>query len=148
MQGKVLYTPVDTLVDLVKNNKNCTIKFLKNSLKLSEDIVEKWIVVLEEFKVIKVHYKGFEGYVEFVEKQDKKKEEESIEVDRIKERFVSRSKARGIGYERMKKLWPIFLQENQDIIKKEFYNRSVKMGYEQNRIDMGWKKYWGELETF
>ena len=42
MLNKVLETPVDTLVELVKKNDNCTITFLKEKLNLPLDIIEKW----------------------------------------------------------------------------------------------------------
>jgi hypothetical protein len=148
MLNKILTTPVDQLVELIKENENCTINFLKNSLKVPYEIIEKWIVILEEYKVIEVHYQGFEGFVRYVEKKNEEsnsKKENSIDIYNIKEAFLKRSNLKNISQEDMQKLWPKFVLSYEVEIKKIFFEEAKKRKFNEKQTDMAWIKYREEL---
>ena len=145
MLSEVLKTPVDSLVEIVKENKQTTIETLKSKLNLPIEIIEKWLVVLEEYKVIKVHYKGFEGFVEFVEKEEDKKKE--IDVDNLKETFMNLAKQKNFTYDKMREAWPVFLGKYEEEIKKLFETKAKKLGFDQSKTQIAWQKYRRELEV-
>lgn len=145
MLSKVLLTPVDSLVELIKKNNNCSTKFLETELKLPSEYIEKWLVILEENKVVKVHYKGFEGFVNYIE-EDEGEDKKILDVEKIKKVFIEKAKGKHLSYEKMKKVWPYFLKEHEEEIKKLFENKARSMGYEENKVNTGWIKYRGDLE--
>ena len=151
MLNKILTTPIDQLVDLIKQNENCTINFLKNSIKVPYDIVEKWILILEEYKVIEVHYKGFEGFVRYIkednelEKEQKTKNE--IDIYHLKESFVKKSKIRELSDEEMKKLWPKFVLAYEIEIKQIFLEEAKKRNFNEKVTNTAWQRYREELIT-
>ncbi len=148
MLNKILTTPVDQLVELIKENENCTINFLKNSLKVPYEIIEKWIVILEEYKVIEVHYQGFEGFVRYIQKKDidiDSKKDNKIDIYNIKETFLKKSHLKNIGTDEMKKLWPKFVLSYEIEIKKIFFDEAKNRKFNEKQTDMAWKKYREEL---
>lgn len=145
MQNRILLTPVDTLVEIIKENKKCSITFLKTKLNLPLEIIEKWLVILEEYKVITIHYSGFEGYVSIIE-ESKKIQTNNIDISNLKENFIQRSKLKEVSFEKMKNLWPIFILEYESEIKREFYEKAKARGYENVKIDLAWVKYKKDLE--
>jgi hypothetical protein len=151
MLNKILTTPIDQLVDLVKKNENCTINFLKNSLKVPYEIVEKWILILEEYKVIEVHYKGFEGFVKYVKKEDDLQKDEKktndIDIYHLKESFVKKSKIRKIEDGDMKKLWPKFVLSYEVEIKEIFLEEAKKRKFNEKMTNVAWRRYREELIT-
>ncbi len=92
MESKVLLTPVDELVDIVKQNPNCEIEFISQKLRLPQDLIEKWLIVLEEFKILNIKYKGFKGFVNTSDSLKKHDSSKEIDIDKIKELYVSKSK--------------------------------------------------------
>lgn len=146
MQNKILITPVDTLVEIVAENKKCSITFLKNKLNLPVEIIEKWLVILEEYKIVNIHYRGLEGYVSIIEEKKEKNNPREVDISNIKERFIERSKLKEMDYNKMKKLWPIFISEYESEIKKEFSDKAKKIGYENEKIEKAWVKYKLDLE--
>jgi hypothetical protein len=145
MLGKVLTTPVDDLVELIKQNNNCSITFLKNKLNIPQEIVERWIVVLDEYDVLKVHYKGFEGYLSISETTKKEAQKEKVNVENLKEIFIEKAKKKNLDYDRMKSLWPLFLKEYEKEIKDLFEDKAKDMGYESNKVTKAWEKYQIEM---
>ncbi len=150
MQSKILETPVDKLVELVKNNRNCSVDFLILKLNLPAEIVEKWLVVLEEFQVLRVKYKGFEGFVDISRKEEDKieRDKSKVDVDNLKDIFMQKSKENNLTFDKMRKLWPIFISEYERDIKQLFEDKAKKMGYEIQKIEIAWMKYKKELERF
>lgn len=146
MQNKILTTPVDTLVEIIGQNKKCSITFIQSKLKLPVEIIEKWLVILEEYKVVNIHYSGLEGYVTLIEDIKEKNNPKEVDISNLKERFIERSKIKEMDYNKMKKLWPIFLLEYEGEIKNEFMLKAKKMGYEPEKIDKAWIKYKLSLE--
>ena len=147
METKVLLTPVDELVGIVKENPNCQVGFLAKKLELPVTLIEKWLVVLEEFRILNIQYKGFEGFVNVTEglkKQDAKKE---IDVDKIKSIFVEKSKAKGLSITKMQQIWPSFLRRYEGEIKELFYKKAKKAGFEDNKVALAWSKYREELNN-
>ena len=148
MIGKLLYTPVDQLVEIVRQQQPCSINYLQNQLNTSAEIVERWLTVLEEYEVIHVRYKGFEGYVSLTkkekEKQTKKKENE-VDVEKLKDQFIQRCKEQNLSYEQIKELWPEFIKEYENEIQELFTKKARTMGYDPKRIDTAWKRFKKEL---
>ena len=145
MQKRILLTPVDTLVEIIIENKKCSITFLKNKLNLPLEIIEKWLVILEEYKVIDIHYSGLEGYVTIIE--DKKKNQVSeVNISNLKNNFIQRSKIKDVSYEKMKSLWPVFINEYESDIKRDFYEKAKLKGYDTAKIDIAWVKYKEDLK--
>lgn len=148
MLGKVLKTPVDELVELVKKNKNCTIKFLQSQLKISLETIEKWLVILEEYNVITINFKGFEGFVNIsseYEKETEKKEE--IDIENLKETFLEKTRNKNISYVETKKAWKLFLKRYEEEIKRLFIEKAKKEKYEIKKIGHAWDKYKADLEN-
>ncbi|MCA9497411.1 MAG: hypothetical protein KC589_10810 [Nanoarchaeota archaeon] len=149
MLSKILSTPVDDMVELVEKNPNCSVSFLQQSLKVTTEIIEKWIIVLEEFKILTVQYKGFEGFVDI---HPKKKEmlhkKGNIDLDRLKDEFIERSKLKSYSFDKMKKLWPVFISEYKEEIKELFYDKAKIAGYDARKIGEAWKKYEVTLDEF
>jgi len=152
MQSKTLSTPIDELVEIIKNEPNCKLSELKKILNLPLEIIEIWLVVLEEFGVLNVHYKGFEGFIKINEnsqdKNLKQSEEEQLNIDNLKNSFVLSSKEKNLSYEKMSILWPKFILEFEDEIKLLFDKKSKEKGYLKSQIDSAWIRYKKELEVF
>ena len=150
MLNKVLNTPVDDLVELIKNNKNCTINFLVKKLNLPIEAVEKWIVILEEYNIIKVNYRGFEGYVNYIEKKDEneKKKEKDTNIDKLKETFVEKSIQRGLTNSQMKAIWPKFVSQYEREIREKFFYMAKEKGYDSYKIADAWNRYREDLLKF
>lgn len=142
MQTRVLTTPVDSLVDIVKQHKHIRIEELTKHLKLPSSIIEKWLVVLEEYQVLKVNYSGFEGYVEYSEKQ----KSNEIDVEDIKTEFIEKCKNKGLTFDQIKPIWHQFLDKAKPQIKEEFFKKSKSQGYKYSKIQIAWKKFEKELE--
>ncbi|MFW6286010.1 MAG: hypothetical protein ACOC16_02710 [Nanoarchaeota archaeon] len=151
MLSKVLKTPVDDLVEIVKNNKNCTINFLVKQMNLDRDSIEKWLIILEEYKVLKLNYKGFEGYITYIDnKEDAKEEskEKSIDIEILKEEFIKKCNSRELNSNQINKLWPKFISKYYTEIRERFFKIAKEKGYEHYQIAIGWDKYKRELEKF
>lgn len=145
MLNKVLLTPVDNMVEIVKQNNKCSITFLKNKLNLPSEIIERWLTILEEYKVLNVHYQGLEGYVSVINQSKLKGFTNEIDISKLKENFVERSKLKEMSYEKMKNLWPVFILEYDSEIKLLFYEKAKKIGYEREKIDKAWMKFRQDL---
>lgn len=149
MPSKILKTPVDDLVELVRNNNHCSIDFIINKMKLPAEVIEKWLVILEEYKVITVKYKGFEGFVSISQKEmeSKKKSSSNVDVDNLRDIFIQKSKDKNMSYDKMKSLWPVFIAEYEQDIKQLFEDKAKASGFEPDKIEMAWLRYKKELET-
>ncbi len=147
MESKVLLTPVDDLVEIVKQNPNCQINFLSQKLKLPQELIEKWLVVLEEFKILTITYKGFNGFVSISQGVKKHNSSKEIDIDKIKQIFVSKSKEKGLTINKMQQVWPNFLKRYESDIHEMFVNKAKAAGYPENKIDPAWNKFRGELNT-
>lgn len=146
MLNKVLLTPVDDLVEIIKKNPNCSVDFLSKQLKLPTDIIEKWLVVLEEFKILKITYKGFNGFVKLSEDLLKHEESQTIDVNKLKSIFVDKSKEKGFTIEKMQEIWPSFLSKYESEIELLFKNKARASGYNEQKIQKAWGRYREELQ--
>lgn len=145
MLSKVLSTPVDDLVNLVKEHNNCSISYLRGVLNVPSEILERWLVVLEEYNVLRVKYKGFEGYVTLTQNTKEEKNKDRINVEKLKEVFIDKAKSKNINYEKMKTIWPMFVKKYELEIKDLFEDRAKDIGYETVKIEKAWAKYRLEL---
>ena len=147
MESKVLLTPVDDLVEIVKQNPNCQIDFLSQKLNLPQELIEKWLVVLEEFKILTITYKGFNGFVNISQGVKKHSSSKEIDIDKIKQIFVSKSKEKGLSIDKMQEVWPNFLKRYENDIRELFNKKARAAGYPENKIGLAWNKFRGELNT-
>jgi DNA-binding transcriptional regulator YhcF (GntR family) len=145
MLNKVLTTPVDTLIQELKEKKIMSFKEIELKLKLPLSIIQRWIVILEEYKIIKTSYKGLDGFVQLVENQKKTKEPE---IEEIKLLFIDKCKEKGLTFEDMKKIWPTFLEEYKEAIKKEFEIKANKKGFATDKIKIAWSRFEKDLVRF
>lgn len=137
-------TPVDSLVELVKQHKSIKLDQLSSYLKLPQSIIEKWLVILEEYGVIKVTYSGFEGYVYYNEKKTNKE----VEIENIKSEFIEKCKEKNLTLNQIKPLWFKFLEKTKPKIKEEFISSNKKKGYPYAKIQLAWRKFEKDLEVF
>lgn len=141
MLSKVLLTPVDDLVNIVKSNPNCSINFIQQKLKLPLEVIEKWIVILDEFSVLDVNYKGFEGYVSLSNLQVEKSSDKNLDPELIKDSFIDKAKAKGLNFDQINNLWSSFFIKHETDIKKLFEDKAKKAGYDKSKIGLAWQKY-------
>lgn len=146
MLNKVLTTPVDNLVELVKNNENCSISFLVSNLKVPTEIIEKWLVILEEYKVLTVNYRGFEGYVNVFKNKEEKLISDKIDIDNLKSTFLKKCYNSGFSSDKIENLWKLFIKENEIEIKKLFDKNAKLHNYKKYQIEKAWVNYKKDLE--
>ena len=94
-------------------------------MKMPLSIIEKWLVVLEEYKVIKTTYKGFEGFVEFNTKKEEK-QKKGIDIEEIKNIFIQKCKQKKLSFKQIEAIWPKFTLEYTPQIKEEFVSSAKK----------------------
>lgn len=145
MLNKVLITPIDNLVDLVRKNKNCTKIFLINQLKISEEIIDKWLIILEEFKIIKIKYSGFDAFIDYVEKDIQNVEIDKLNILTLREDFVNLAKQKKFNYEKINLLWPKFVDRYEEQIKDLFFLNAKQKKFDQTKTIRAWNKYKEDL---
>lgn len=141
----ILKTPVDDIVDYLKKTKKCKIDELVIKYKIPLTYIERWLIILEEKGVLKVYYKGLEGFVEYVEDKNIKKEDE-VDVDNLKQVFLSKAKGKGYTPEEIEEAWKKFISQYKEEIKQLFYRKAQEKGYPPQKIERGWLMYLRELE--
>jgi DNA-binding transcriptional ArsR family regulator len=146
MQNNVLTTSVDVLMDFIKKHQTTTVSQLVSYLKLPQSLIDRWLVILEEYGVVKVNYKGFEGIVELV--KDKEEVDSSLNLEELKGEFIQECKSQGYDYKDIALFWKKFVEINLDEFKKEFYESAKKKKYPESKIALAWKKYQQDLMRF
>lgn len=147
--SKFLTTPVDDLVKLVEEKPNCSVSYLEKSLKVPSDVIEKWLVILEEFEILSVNYKGFSAFISIHKKRkEKQAKANEVDLDRLRDEFIERSKSKSLSYEKIKRLWPVFISEYEDEIRSLFYEKARRMGYDAVKVDKAWARYRVSLMEF
>lgn len=145
MLSKVLTTPVDDLVGLLKKKDSVTITDIQKELELPLPTIERWLIILEEFNVLGITYKGFEGIVSLKENEKKK---DDIDLDRLKETFIEKAKAKMYSYNKMRELWPVFLTEYKAEIRRIFFIKATQRGFNNKKTEMAWERFLTSLEDF
>lgn len=144
MQNRVLRTPVDSLVELLKKHKSLKVEQIGSMLKLPNSIIEKWLVILEEYGILKITYSGLEGYVQYKEKKDTNE----TQIENIKNEFIEKCKERKLTLAQIRPIWFEFLHKTKPKIKEEFIEANKKKGYQYAKIKQAWIKFERELEEF
>lgn len=144
MQNRVLRTPVDSLVELLKKHKSLKVEQIGSMLKLPNSIIEKWLVILEEYGILKITYSGLEGYVQYKEKKDTNE----TPIENIKNEFIEKCKERKLTLAQIRPIWFEFLHKAKPKIKEEFIETNKKKGYQYAKIKQAWLKFERELEEF
>jgi len=154
MLNKILLTPVDKMVEIIEKNSNISIKQITDMLAQPRELVEKWLIILEEYNIVDIHYKGLEGFVtkkkeieDNISKKNKS-EEDSIDIESLKMEFIKKARLRDLKEEDLVKLWPKFVVSYEDEIKRVFYDGAKKKGYKDNLTNVAWTKYRKELMRF
>ena len=140
MLGKTLLTPVDNIVGYVKEKPNCTISYLRDKLNVPSNVLERWLVILDENEIVTMHYRGLEGFVNLTEKQ-KNVNNNASDVEKVEEIFIEKCRKRNLGFDKMQELWPKFLEEYNNEIKKQFYERAKDRGFNEKKIERAWEKF-------
>ena len=143
MRSQVLITPVDELVKCVISHPKSSISTLSKMLRIKEDVVEKWVIVLEEQSVFKVEYLGLNSVVSFINHESKK---EVLHIDTIKDSFIGACYKRSIPTHKMRELWKQFFIEKELDMKLEFEKESIKKGFDKKKIPLAWSKFRKTLE--
>ena len=150
MLNKILSTPIDDLVRIVKKTGRCKLSYLNKELNISSSVLDKWLVILEEYNILEVNYSGLDGEVHYIEKLEEQKEEENnfINVNALKIDFTKKSKLKSISEEKTKSLWKMFINQYETEIRNNFLKISEKKGHEKSKTEKAWKKYREELYNF
>ncbi len=146
MLGKTLLTPVDDIVDYVKEKQNCTISYLKDKLNVPSNVLERWLVILDESEVVTMHYRGFEGFVSLTEKQ-KDEDNKGSDIEKIEQVFIEKCRKKNLSFDKMQELWPKFLEEYINEIKKEFFEKAKKRGFNEKKTEKAWGKFKESLKS-
>lgn len=153
MQSKILITPIDSMVDFISESKICSITKICSKLNLPLEIIEKWLVILEEYKIIEVKYSGFEGFAsmnsKYLEKTNVKKEKENaiLDLKSLKLDFIKKVRDKNLQYQ-AEELWPKFILNYESDIKENFYNSARERGFPEKTMEMAWNKFKLELLKF
>ena len=145
MLNKILRTPVDDLVDILNESGKVKISSLVPKLRVPMEYIERWLIILEEYNIVKLNYVGFEGYVSLIKKQVKKTDE--IDVDQLKETFLKKSHLKNLDSKKIEKLWILFLEKYEGEIKILFIKKAKLKGYKDKEIELAWKRYKKDLEV-
>ena len=151
MLNKVLSTPIDNLVEIVKRTGTCKLSYLNNELNVSPSILDKWLVILEEYDVLTVKYSGLDGYVRYIEKieiEEVKSKSEIIDANHLKIDFTKKARMKNLSTDKIKKIWPQFIKKYEEEIKENFLSIAQKRGHEPEKVNKAWKKYKEELYNF
>lgn len=148
MLNKVLKTPVDDLVEFVKTNPSCKVSLISTSLKIPTELIEKWLVILEEYKVLKIKYRGFEGFVHLNSNQIEKTNNvnETVDIDKIKNDFLKKVRSKNLSNDKITEIWRIFLKKYESEIKTMFFEKAKLKGYNNTKTNLAWGKFSIELE--
>lgn len=144
MLSKTLLTSVDHLVEYVKDHNNCNMTDLKKEINVSTDLLEKWVTILEEYGVLKVKYKGLDAYVQFTEKETKE-EKKSYDLELFRDLFIRKCKTKNMSYDKIKKVWPLFVSENEEEMKDMFAKKAKSEGMDMEKINVAWERYKKDL---
>lgn len=147
MLNKELRTPVDDLVDFLQERGKTKIETIVSKLRVPTQYVERWLVILEEYGVLKLTYHGFEGYAELNDKNKIKETKEQVDLDKLKEIFLKKSHLKNIDSDKIEKLWVLFLRKYDGEIKDLFVEKAKKRGYNSKQIELAWGRYRRELEV-
>lgn len=145
MSNSVLTTPVDSLVKIVRENQPCSISLIVSKLRLPLDLIEKWLIILEEYQVLTISYKGLDGFVKITEQEFSQDE---LSADNIKESFIQKCVKKKISYSKMSKIWPVFILRFERELKELFLQEAKKSGHSINKSQAAWIKFKTELERF
>jgi hypothetical protein len=143
MSQSILKTPVDDLVEIVKKNKEVTIEFLKNQLKIPTNIIENWLVILEEKKILKVTYSGLEGKVKYIDNSINKNK---VDITNIKKIFLEKVRNKGYSLDKIQIIWKEFLKTYEEEIKKEFFENAKNRGYSDQKIKKAWELFFKDIQ--
>ncbi len=145
MLSKVLKTPIDDLMDFIKEKKEVNILTIRQKFNFPMDVIEKWLVILEEYNIIKIHYRGFEGIVNYVEKT---KDKGKLSIENLKEVFIQKSRGKNLSTADMQKIWPMFILNHEEDIKVLFFESAKQRSFSLELANKAWTKYREELVNF
>ena len=138
-----ILTPIDDFVSLIK--KNPDIEIYKASQMLNVDIkyIERWVIILEERKVLKVTNKGFKSFL--------KLNNEALEVfnfDSLKQEFIQKAKRKDIPYKDIQNIWKSFLSKNDNSLMLKFVEKAKKETRHNDReIIRAWNNFKKDFEV-
>lgn len=143
MKSQVLTTPIDEIATYLKNHPNSTTSQIAMLFKVDESVVDKWVSILEEEKVVKVEFHGFEPEISFVEVN---KEKKGVSINNLKDAFVKACYKKKISNEKMKELWRVFFIQFEDEIKSQFEKESIDKKMNKKMLPIAWKRFRRTME--
>jgi len=147
-----LRTPLDEIGFFLKDNKNKKFEMedLVKKFHVPPEVLERWLIILEQNKIIKIEYSGLKVLIQYVFSDKEgpvKEEEESIDkkIQEIKEIFIFKSKQKGFPEQEIEEMWKNYLKNYLPQLKKIFYRKAKLKGLSDEDIISTWKVYYYEL---
>ena len=143
MKSEVLITPIDEIITYLKSHPLCSTSQLAILFKIDEEIIDKWISILEEQGIVKVEFHGLEPEITYI---NKNKTDKKISIDNLKDSFVQACYKKKISNEKMKELWRVFFSQYEQEIKKQFEKESVERKLDKKMIPIAWQRFRKTME--
>lgn len=143
MKSQVLITPIDEIMTYLKSHPNSTTTQISTLFKIDENVIDKWISILEEEKVVKVEFHGLEPEITYI---NPKKNTKKISIDNIKDSFIQACYKRKISNDKMKELWRIFFTKYEKEIKEQFEKESIEKKLDKKMIPVAWERFRKTME--
>ncbi len=167
MHNTILKTPIDDMVEILKEKKICSIKYIQEKLNVSTGLLEKWLTILEEYNVLTVFYRGLEGFAKIKEEvaestkkgnnpvnamHDEIKQhhtnENFLNIEMIKAEFFKKSQLKSINDQMIRQLWPRFILKYESEIKNDFFLKAKSRNVQDHMIEKAWYAYKEDLIKF
>ena len=144
MTSRTLRTPIDDMLDLLKEEKQEKIssKQLSERLKVPLEVLDRWAIILEERGVIKVKHSRFSSEILYQRKTHRK----SLDLTEIKQSFINKCYGRELDFNTIRQLWASYVKNNKQRFRKEFVEEGKAKGYVLKKIDRAWLKFEKDLE--
>jgi hypothetical protein len=138
MFAESITTPIDELMKIIEKTKKISVDILVKQIKEKRELVERWIMVLEEKGVIKIENKGLSSFVSINQENLK----DDFDFFSLKNNFLQKAKVKEIPYTKLNELWQKFLKVHEKQLFLEFKRTKLKKGKILNtELDKMWKEF-------
>ncbi len=144
-------TPVDNMVEILKERGKMSVKELSKMLGVDQLVVERWLAILELNGIVRFDYRGLNEFIEYTEKKNKKAggsepaEETEIDLEEMKRRFMARIQKEGLSLEEARLLWRKYIESISETLKSSFYKKAREKGISDQEIESYWLNYRQEV---
>lgn len=143
MKSQVLITPIDEIITYLKNHPQSSTAQIAMLFKIDEEIVDKWISILEEEGIVKIEFHGLEPEISYIDKKQTKKQ---ISIDNLKDAFVQACYKKKVSNDKMKELWKLFFNQYEQDIKEQFKKESLERKLDKKMIPVAWQRFRKTME--